>query len=1105
MAVKLTDSQRKAIETINKNVAVNAGAGSGKTRVLVERYIYILEKGNLDQGKEIDSILAITFTKKAAAEMKERIRDRILEKSIEDKRWKRIYYDMEKAHISTIHSFCSKILRENPIESSIDPTFRVLEDYESHKLLGEVIDNYINEGIDKDKGLQGFFSYFTASVYESIANELRALYGKIRSTGLDFNKVKDITLNTIDNMKVDEQLVSKIKDIFTQLISEARGNAKLKKLQDDEQWLEFKDRHDYEEEYLTDTLEYLADFLGSIKGKEDPKYELLTCIKKACRLKEKKKRHIYEILLDMLIDIDKRYTEEKKKLGVLDYEDLQLKVLKLFENNEIRQKYQEKFKYIMIDEFQDTNELQKKIVYKLCSKKSDLDCNNLFIVGDPKQSIYRFRGADVDVFYDVMGDIKRVSKIEPICLKDNFRTVDSIMDFVNTLFNNLMEGSYEELSPNKKSPNEIDVEVLEYDELEVPPGESPAEYSKRFESRLIAKRIKELVNSGQYNYKDIAILFRSTTDNDIYEQALKEYGIPFYNVDGKGFYSTQEIQDLINGLKVINNRFDTLPLVGILRSPMFGLSDKTLYWLLRYNRRNPLEGLKEDIPNVPDTENNKAKKAYEILSKLNTLKSFVKVYDLISELVDKTYYIETWMLRFGSKQAAANIYKFIEMAREYSQRENSDLEGFLQYIEEKIQQEVEEGQAKVESEDGNTVKIMTIHKSKGLQFKVVVLPQMGKKFNIQSPNIIFDKKIGIGIKHPDELGNLSKDISYIYSDILEEDKKKDMEENKRILYVAMTRCEERLIIGNQSSDREYESFKKMIKEYIPDEKFTKINSIDIQKEDYKPIVTIAIQDKKEVQIDSNITPLIKNFKEYNCKHFSRYTITQYMVYKECKRRFYMTYYKGLPVDDLFDEGEYGEGRVLIDPAIKGQIVHKICETYSKGINIDELIKRTVESYDLIPTEDVLSELNRYINNYKKYHNEDYDKIYNEKGFYYKLEDKFVYGVIDRIYIKDNYAEIVDFKTNKVKDKDKLTDKYTPQIQLYTKAFKDIYNVDVKRAGILLLETGDFLDIDIAEESLEKNMEGLREFIRFVENNHDIQKYEKGNGNCTYCRFKSICE
>ncbi|EOD00240.1 ATP-dependent DNA helicase UvrD/PcrA [Caldisalinibacter kiritimatiensis] len=1105
--MNLTDSQRKAVETIDKNVAVNAGAGSGKTRVLVERYIYILENGVLEKDKEIESILAITFTNKAAAEMKERVRKSVSEKIVEDKKWKRIYMDIDRAQISTIHSFCSKILRENPIESKLTPGFSVLEDYEADNILKEIIETYINEGLEKDHDMFKFFRYFTADSLDksnnSIIDNIKNLYNKIRSTGFSFIEVKNITLNTIDNLEVDISLIEDIKQKFIYLMSKARKNSKFAKLEKDNIWIQFKDEHVTEiDNIVIDTLKYLSQNIGKMKNEEETIKELKRSISEIVKIEEKNKRHIYEKLLDILIDIDTRYSEEKRRRGVLDYEDLQLRVLKLLDNNEIRKKYQKKFRYIMVDEFQDTNELQKKIIYKLCSENSKLDRQNLFVVGDPKQSIYRFRGADVEVFYDVMNDINEVSNIEPITLEDNFRTVDSVMGFINSIFERVMGDAYDKLRPNKESSNKVDVEVLECEDLQIPEEENKAEYVKKYESELIAKRIKKLVEKDGYRYRDIALLFRSTTDNSIYEEALKQYGIPFYNIGSGGFFKRQEIIDIINALKAINNRFDTLSVVATLRSPMFGLSDNTLYWILRDTTSDILERLNEDIHNISKEEREKVKKAYEILTRLNNIKSFVKVYDLINELIEKTYYIETCMLKFGNKQTMANIVKFTEMAREFSQRNNSDLQGFLDYIDNKIKNDIDEGQAQVESEEGNTVKIMTIHKSKGLQFKVVIVPQLSKQFNFSYPNILFDKKKGIGIKHPNKLGKPDKETSHLYKDILEAHKEKDMEENKRILYVAMTRAEEKLIIGNQSTERLRESFKKLIQEHLEYGEFERINNIEVEKGEFKQIVGIDIDEEKP--FDKNIVPLLKTYNEFNSKSFNRFTVTQYMTFNECQRKFYMTYYKGLPSDESFIDSEYDTYNVLIDPAIKGQIVHKICETYSTGMDVKELTKNVVKAYNIEPSNEILDHLRLYVDNYIKHYRDDYDHIFNEKEFYYRIKDKYIYGIIDRVNIKGNTAEIIDFKTNRYNNKQDIVNKYASQIQLYTSAFKDIYDIEVKRAGLMMLETGEFIEIDIDKQSLDNNKKALQEFIQFVNDNKEISMYKKGNAGCKYCRFNGLC-
>lgn len=1119
--LKPTASQKKAIETIDRNVAVNAGAGSGKTRVLVERYINILKNGDLKKDREIDSIVAITFTNKAAAEMKERVRQSLADRVNKDRKLKRLYNEIEKANISTIHSFCSKILRENPIESRLDPGFSLMDDYESKKLLKGVIESCITSGIDKEKEIFDFFRYFTIAsldAQDDIIGTIENLYRKVRSTGLKFSEVKDITLLNIDNVKEDIRIIEEIRDKFEYLITNLTKRTKLGKLVDNDIWIEFKNmKIDKIDESVISTIKYLASNIGTSKEEEDTIKSLKRDILQIYKIEEKDKRDIYEVLLDMIIEIDRKYSDEKKNRGVLDYEDLQIKVLNLLDNENIRKRYQEKFRYIMVDEFQDTNELQKKIIYKICSINSELDRQNLFIVGDPKQSIYGFRGADVEVFYDVMEEIEKVSQTETIILKDNFRTVNSVMEFINDIFGKLMGESYSELKPTKKSTT-IDVEIIENNKLEIPKGENETDYTKRYEAEVIAKKIRELVNMKEendkekykYKYKDVAILFRATTDNAIYEEALKKYGIPYHNLGGKGFYKRQEIVDIINALKAINNKYDTLSIVATLRSPMFGFSDEVLYWILKESKENIFEELNNDIPNIREDDKEKAKKAYKLLIRLNKMKSYVNVYDLISELIDKTYYIETWMLKFGNKQAMANIYKLLEMAREFSGIEDASLEEFINYIDTKVNENIDESQAQVESEESDSVNIMTIHKSKGLQFKVVVLPQMAKQFNLTYGNILFDKEVGIGIKHPDKLGKLDSGISPIYEKIREKQKYKDIEEYKRVLYVAMTRVEEILIVGNQSGKKKNKSFREMLKENMPKTNiFNKIENIDIDEEDFKLVTSIPKEAKEIRKFDNKIVPLLRNYDDFDSKYFNRFSITQYILFRECKRKFFMTYYKSLPVEDILADDEYqgqNEGeKYLIDPLVKGLIVHKICEIYEKGMDVEELVTNVVEMNNISPTKEIVKDINIYVDNYIKYYTDGYDKVFNEKQFYYKIMDRVLYGVIDRINIKDGVAEIIDFKTNKVTSKKMIINKYAPQIQLYAAAFKDIYNIEVKRAGLLMLKNGEFIEVPIDETSLIRNKREIEEFIKFVDVNKSIDDYEKNLKNCEYCRFKEICK
>ncbi len=1083
-----TDSQDLAIRTIDRNVAVNAGAGTGKTKVLTERYIHILENGNLEMGKEVESIIAITFTKKATGEMKERIREEIKKRFAEDKKWRRYYRDMEKANISTIHSFCGNILKDNALEAEIDPMFTVLDDNDGDLLLEETIIELLTMGIEKDENIYNMIRLFGKDDLTKIVLEIKGIYYKIRTVGYTFEEVKDMTLKSIDSIQVNLDDIQSIKDNFIYLMDKSRKGSKIQKLKTKDTWIRFY-KDEYSQDELVPILEYLLDNIGTNSKEADRIEKLEALINEILMVKEKQYRWVYETILKLLIQVDKRYARKKDELGALDYDDLQILVLKLLEDESIRQKYQGKFKYIMVDEFQDTNELQKKIFYKLCTKDKILDRSNLFIVGDPKQSIYGFRGADLEVFYSVMDDIGNV-----INLEKNFRTVDTIITVVNDLFEKLMGNRYNALKSYHVSNNKIDVEILEKEDLMVPPNIGNRDYNTYYESRLIASRIKELVGKGQFNYGDFALLFRATTTDHIYEEALREYGIPYYNIGGKGFYQSQEIIDLLNGIKTISNRYDTIATIGFLRGPMIGLSDKTIYWLLRYKENSLIHTLGMDIPYIEKKEKEKASKAEKLLKKLMVKKDLYGVYPLLNELIHEIYYLESLLLYQGGRQLVSNVYKFLEIARKFDKELAGSLEDFIDYIE-KLKH-TDESQAKIEGEDADVVKIMTIHKSKGLQFPVVVIPQMARGFNYQQPSILFNKDKGIGLKYDD--------TPPFYNSMKDCIRTKDDEENKRILYVAMTRAEKRLIIGNQGKNS---GFKKFIKDLIDIDSVEIIDEINSYEDEKKAIKLIDNKLFCIKSFDSNKFPLITDELKYNRKSLTSFNISQYMEFNRCKRRFFMKYYKKFPIDGvrIYENGEEVMSTAL-KPVTKGSLVHKFCECYKSSMKPRNLMERVTNSFGIEYNDELSKELMPYIENYLKYYKEDYDKVYIEKNFYLRIEDVYIHGIIDKINIKNGKAEIIDFKTNKIcGNKRNLLKTYEPQLQFYTNAFQKITNIEVEKASILFLETGEIEEIDISKEALEENYRDIENFIRFVTKNNTIEKYEK-QSNCTInCKYDILCK
>lgn len=1083
-----TKEQNLAITTIDRNLAVNAGAGTGKTKVLTERYIYILEHGDLEEGKEVESIVAITFTKKATQEMKERIREEIKRRFSLGGRWIRYYRDMEKANISTIHSFCGNILRDNPLDAGVDPMFTVLDQDKADTLLEDTILEELIQSIEEDEKIYKLVKVFNRDNLDKVVFEIKAIYNKIRTVGYSFEEVRDMTLSYISSIQLNPAHIRYIKESFIYLMGKSRKNSKIGKLKVDDIWLSFYEDN-YPEEELIPILEYLYNNIGTNSKETDRIESLKNTINNVFLIKEKEYLWLYEGLFKLLIEIDRKYSVKKDELGSLDYDDLQILVLKLLDDESIREKYQNKFRYIMVDEFQDTNELQKKIFYKLCSKKEILDRNNLFIVGDPKQSIYGFRGADLQVFYHVMEDIEKISNQKTINLNKNFRTVDTILEFVNSLFDKLMGTRYVSLKNHHVSKNKIDVEILEKEDLIAPPNISKRDYNTYYESRLIASRIKELVEEGQFNYGDFALLFRASTMDYIYEEALMEYGIPYYNIGGKGFYHGQEIIDLMNGLKATSNRYDTISTIGFLRSPMVGLSDKTLYWLLRHRENSLLETLDKDIEYIEEDEKNKIKDVKKLLKNLMVKKGLYGVYPLLMELTNNTYYMESLMLYHGGRQLVSNVYKFLELALDFDRNTSGSLEDFIDHVERL--KDTDESQAKIHSEDADVVKLMTIHKSKGLQFPVVVIPQMSRGFNYQQPYILLDKDKGVGFKYDKK--------SPLYDKIKEGIKANEDEENKRLLYVAMTRAEKRLLLGNQGKDR---GFKNMVKDLIDIDHIEVIDEIK-----FKPLLQQSIKslNNELFQIkpfDNNETPLLHVVKGYNQKIFSRISPSQFIEFNQCRRRFFMNYYSRLSLDTvgLTTKGE----AFILNPTTKGNIVHKFCQYYKIGIEPEALMKRVVNSFDIEYDVGIKEELSPYIRNYIKYHREDYDEIHSEKEFYLKVEDILLYGIIDRINIKDGKAEILDFKTNRVHNKDQLVEMYQPQLQFYANAFKRITNMDIERAAILFLETGELEEVDISRESLEKNYEDIKGFIQFINENNSIEQYKKADKCEEYCEYNILC-
>ncbi|TJX13876.1 hypothetical protein E9840_07885 [Tissierella creatinini] len=1096
------DPQRDAIETIDCNIAVNAGAGTGKTKVLTERFVHILENGNLEVGKEVESIVAITFTKKATQEMVERIRKELRMNFHRGEKWTRFYRDMEKSNISTIHSFCGKILRENPIEGKIDPLFQVLDESISANLLNESIEEAIDLSL-KDENFFKFLLKLKEYRTESLKKDIREVYNLVRTVGISFRDVKGLTMDFVENLKIDDEDIKTIKDSIIYLQGKLTKASNIVKLREDPLWISFLEGETRDDD-LFDVLDYIKSKIGRPTKETDIVESLKEALDKVLICKEKDYKWMYLSILDLLILVDDLYNEKKKMEVGLDYDDLQIKLLSLLDDDRVREKYQERYRYIMIDEFQDTNELQKKIFYKLCSSKSPLDMNNLFVVGDPKQSIYAFRGADIGVFYDVLKDIEKTTGKEAITLSKNYRSVDTVLNFINGIFGQLMEDRYDSLTPVKESLNLIDVEVLEDNGLE-----RNSEESILFEADLIARRIRNLVEKGTYTYKDFALLFRATTRNFYYEEALKNYNIPYFNSSSRQFFKRQEILDIINALKLISNPYDLVSSIGFLRGPMGSLSDDTIFMCLKNLKFNLFNTIKEYFENptfiISDDEENKLKTAYELLEYMYEIKDILSTERILERLLEKTNFIEGHLLMNKGKQALANIYKFQDMVLKFEANSTKSLEDFIDYLE--MLKDEAESEGVIESEDADVVKLLTIHKSKGLQFPVVIIPEMSKDIRSFYPRFLFSKDIGIGFK----IGDIRGKYDLIKNDL----DKKDLEERKRLLYVAMTRAKNLLILGNQGKDR---GFKSMIRDFLNPDKFRLIKNVEINKETNNSVKLLELNSTKNPVKSEEILPLMSLTKIPNRK-FERYNISQFLSYKTCPRAFYYDYYKKLQYSMNTSDDDTGEINLKDDEPVefitkdkiitamdKGSIIHKFCQYYRSDMDSHVLVEDIVRSFGIQLNEDVKIELQPYIDNFIEYEkNGEFDEVYREKPFHLSLGNNYITGVIDRINIKKDRIEIVDFKTNRLVNKSELIEHYEPQLGLYSYAVEKILNKKVDSMSLLFLQTGENVKLTINPERIVMIIEEILEFMDFVDNNSNIEEYSQSKTCNQYCRHLDICK
>ncbi len=775
----MTRIQELAAKTSGKNILVSAGAGTGKTRVLVERFLHFVMTGEA----LVTEILALTFTEKAANEMKSRIQKELANRGLESAR-----RELESSYISTIHAFAARVLREHPLEAGVNPDFVVLESEESDFLQEQAMDQVLEERCEK-----GNETFELLKVYgeSAVRGGIRKVFDAARQEGKSLTEF----FKTNASRPAAAGAAPDLAPIFERL-----GESGLAS-----EWQAFQKRKEWDWSAVGEFRTWLKTFSRKRGKKGETGWEE---IKEACvvflaaKIQEFMKPWAARFeALAMLFE--ETYENRKKEKGYLDFDDLQIKAVRLFKKEEkssarLRGEYRKKFRQILVDEFQDTNYLQLELIQLLAGQ------NNLFFVGDYKQSIYRFRGAEPALFLEKERLYQKSETEAMIPLIENFRTAGTVLEFVNRFFETLWREDNLEFrgletgrETEKESGTELLVVRMEEDE--------DKDHARMREADMIAARILELHEAGNA-FGDIAILFQAMTDAPLYEQSLKKLGIPYYALSSRGFYHQPEIRDMVSFLAFLENPLADIPLAASLRSPLFQVSDNSLFWLAQYARKNarenktqPLyEGLKqiENIPEISPEQKNKILYFLRAAAELLDLKDRLRLTELLDLILEKTSYELTVLADPHGVRRYANLKKMINLAREFESLEPMALGAFLKTLERLESQEVRESEAQVEAEEsGRVVRLLSIHRSKGLEFPVVFVADLGRsRQSSESKTVLAESGIGYALKVRNEL-TLEMEKPLVWEEIHERSNQKDREEWKRLFYVAATRAKDRLILS----------------------------------------------------------------------------------------------------------------------------------------------------------------------------------------------------------------------------------------------------------------------------------------------------------------------
>ena len=879
-----TNEQQAAIDSRGQTLLLSAAAGSGKTAVLVERIIRRL----LDKEYPIDitELLVVTFTKAAAAEMRDRIGTALMKALSEtkDPRVERQLALLPSAQISTLHAFCQHVIRKYFYTIDLDPAFSIAGEEELNLLRRQVLEDVFLSYYEDDE--KASILYPLADMFGSdrgddiLMDTVSRMYTYARSLAWPEHWLKEAAraYDVAPDAVIDDMVwAGPIKDAVRRILEEDAHlyDGVLYHLRQREAFAPACDTFVAEQAALRQAAQArswndLSRFVRAIdfprlkslrKLSDDDKAVWERCKKVRDDVKKdviktlqsvyfsatpeewldgmRAMKPVMDGLVTLTLDFAKAYGAAKKEKGWIDFSDLEHFCLQILlapdaspENpvpsaaaEELRSQYEEVF----IDEYQDTNGVQD-LITRLVSGE-----DNRFMVGDIKQSIYRFRLADPTLFLEKYQSFSRDEKAVQRCidLGRNFRSVPVVLDAVNAVFSRAMTaeaagmdyGEREKLYAGRQAPDDerwIGGPV-EVDIVPTPSDEEDDDGSTAFEKecRFIAGRIGELLASGRMaarkdgtleplSYRHIVVLLRSMAGKaDVLIQALQEGGIPSYAEQSGGYFAAVEVQVMLALLRCIDNPEQDLAMAAVLRSPLVGLDETALAGVRLAGDGTLWQNLPAFVASLPDGVDEK-EDLQQFMAAFDSWRTYSRrhgVAELLQRLYDDTAYVDFVGAMPGGDVRQANLKALYDRARQYEEAGFRGLFRYLQLMDKMKEDGLDLAPAKVVSEKEDVVRIMSIHKSKGLEFPVVFVADMGKAFNRRDTQdqILFHNRLGIGLKQYDPEWRISYP-TLIWSGIAAQLRWEGTAEEERILYVAMTRARDQLILTGHSShiDRDWQ-------------------------------------------------------------------------------------------------------------------------------------------------------------------------------------------------------------------------------------------------------------------------------------------------------------